>query len=423
LPQRPTPTAVQPHAGDAFPLPGNFTLKPRGSGQPLPEPIQKKMESFFNTSFADVRVHVGQEASSIGALAFTHGTDLCFAPGQYNPQSSLGQQLLGHELTHVVQQRAGRVRNPLGSGVAVVQDPTLEAEAERMGLRAASASVPIQAKQAVRGPALQPSGATNLQSPTVGTNGAIFPARDPVRTAVQAKTEFILSGRPGVQARNPGSVPVSVILGHELTHVVQQRAGRVIQLKKFVKMPAGVRKDYYDQRAWNWYYEEDHYKMDAAALLKQKLNDGAEGGKLLEYLAYMTNGEKSSDTIRIEQVGSKANLPSVQTYIIANLIADPPTTFLASTTYHNNEQEKYPVSNNKSRYIELGAVAGNARLIVDLEARKVYLSAHYYNPKVLVYNGQAPQSILNLADDIHQNQTDPTHVTPRLTQHWSSIEG
>ena len=39
-----------------------------------------------------------------------------------------------------MQQRAGRVRNPLGSGVAVVQDPALEAEAERMGLRAASAA-------------------------------------------------------------------------------------------------------------------------------------------------------------------------------------------------------------------------------------------------------------------------------------------
>ena len=98
------------------------------------------MESFFNTSFADVRVHVGQEAQSDRRLAFTHGTDLYFAPGQYNPQSSQGQQLLGHELTHVLQQRAGRVRNPLGSGVAVVQDPALEAEAERMGLRAASAA-------------------------------------------------------------------------------------------------------------------------------------------------------------------------------------------------------------------------------------------------------------------------------------------
>lgn len=96
------------------------------------------MESFFNTSFADVRVHVGAQASSIGALAFTHGSNLYFAPGQYNPGTPQGQQLLGHELTHVVQQRAGRVRNPFGSGVAVVQDRGMEAEADRMGMLAAS---------------------------------------------------------------------------------------------------------------------------------------------------------------------------------------------------------------------------------------------------------------------------------------------
>jgi hypothetical protein len=99
--------------------------------------VQKKMESFFGTDFSDVRVHVGQEASSIGALAFTYGSDLYFAHGQYDPHTSHGQRLLGHELTHVLQQRAGRVRNPFGSGVAVVQDPGLEAEAERMGVRIA----------------------------------------------------------------------------------------------------------------------------------------------------------------------------------------------------------------------------------------------------------------------------------------------
>ena len=138
LPQRATPIVAKPHAGNAFALPGNFTLKPRGSGQALPERIQKKMESFFNTSFADIRVHVDHERLDSAPLAFTHGTDLLRKPGQYNPQSTQGQQLLGHELTHVVQQRAGRVRNPLGTGVAVAQDPALEAEAERMGSRLAS---------------------------------------------------------------------------------------------------------------------------------------------------------------------------------------------------------------------------------------------------------------------------------------------
>ena len=147
-PVLPHSAAIQPHAAAAFPLPDTFFLRPRGSGLPLPEQVQKKMEAFFKTSFADVRVHVGHEAPSIGALAFTYGSDLYFAPGQYSPQTTQGQQLLGHELTHVVQQRAGRVPNPYQSGVAVVQDPALEAEAVCMGLRAATIPTSLQARAA-----------------------------------------------------------------------------------------------------------------------------------------------------------------------------------------------------------------------------------------------------------------------------------
>ena len=216
LPQRAAPTAVQPHAGDAFALPANFTLKPRGSGQPLPEPVQKKMEAFFNTSFADVRVHVGHEAPSIGALAFTHGTDLYFAPGQYNPQSTQGQQLLGHELTHVLQQRAGRVRNPLGTGVAVVQDPALEAEAERMGLRAV-APTPAQAKLASRQsvlPALVPS------------RGVIEPPAPPItqRVAPPELRPITPSHQEPVQAARavPGSTVVQCLTQAQLNFMLSE---------------------------------------------------------------------------------------------------------------------------------------------------------------------------------------------------------
>ena len=145
----------------AFALPpALLDLRPSAAGRPLPEAVQRKMESFFGADFSDVRVHVGQEAASIGALAFTCGSNLYFAPGQYEPGTPHGQRLLGHELAHVLQQRAGRVRNPFGAGVAVVQDLGLEAEAERMGVRVAMAPAPpppVQAK-------LQPGG---LRLPTV----------------------------------------------------------------------------------------------------------------------------------------------------------------------------------------------------------------------------------------------------------------
>ncbi len=144
--------AVQRLSGNTFALPPTFALKPHGTGQRLPEPVQRKMEAFFGADFSDVMVHIGPEAPSIGALAFTHGSDLYFAPGQYRPTTSEGQRLLGHELTHVLQQQAGRVRNAFGSGLAVVQDQALEAEAERMGQRAATFVPPVQAKMMPPGP-------------------------------------------------------------------------------------------------------------------------------------------------------------------------------------------------------------------------------------------------------------------------------
>jgi hypothetical protein len=131
-----TPQTVQRKSGagvEAFQVP----LQPKSGGQPIPDQVRAKMETAFGTDFSDVRVHVGQEASSIGAIAYTWGTNIHFAPGQYNPHTIQGQKLLGHELWHVVQQKSGRVSNPFGSGVAVVQDHALEAEADRMGIKAA----------------------------------------------------------------------------------------------------------------------------------------------------------------------------------------------------------------------------------------------------------------------------------------------
>lgn len=118
---------------EAFQVP----LQPKSGGQQIPDQVRAKMEAAFGMDFSDVRVHVGQEASSIGALAYTWGTNIHFAPGQYSPHTIQGQKILGHELWHVVQQKSGRVSNPFGSGVAVVQDHALEAEADRMGVKAA----------------------------------------------------------------------------------------------------------------------------------------------------------------------------------------------------------------------------------------------------------------------------------------------
>jgi hypothetical protein len=59
--------------------------------------------------FASVRMHEGPQVTDMGAAAYTQGADIHFAPGQYQPGSQGGQELIGHELAHVVQQSQGRV--------------------------------------------------------------------------------------------------------------------------------------------------------------------------------------------------------------------------------------------------------------------------------------------------------------------------
>lgn len=117
-------------------------LRIDGPGQPLPEGLRRHMEAALGADFSAVRIHVGPRAASIGAVAFTAGNNLHFAPGRYQPDSVAGRQLIGHELAHVVQQRQGRVTNPFGAGAAVIRNPQLEAEADRQGRFAATMPAP-----------------------------------------------------------------------------------------------------------------------------------------------------------------------------------------------------------------------------------------------------------------------------------------
>lgn len=80
----------------------------RGSGQPIPGETRSFMETRIGVDFENVNIHTdGQSAQlnkSLGAKAFTIGSDIFFNKGQWNPESSEGKHLLAHELTHVVQQ-------------------------------------------------------------------------------------------------------------------------------------------------------------------------------------------------------------------------------------------------------------------------------------------------------------------------------
>lgn len=68
------------------------------------------METGFSADFSGVRIHQGADAVAMNrdlkAQAFTHGKDIFFNSGKYEPESTRGKMLLAHELTHVVQQGA-----------------------------------------------------------------------------------------------------------------------------------------------------------------------------------------------------------------------------------------------------------------------------------------------------------------------------
>ena len=109
-----------------------------GGASGIPGSVQTKMEGALNTSLSDVTVHANSnKATEVGALAYTQGTDIHVAPGHYNPNTSQGKQLLGHELAHVAQQIEGRVQ-PTGSvgGLPLNDSPALEKEADSLGSKA-----------------------------------------------------------------------------------------------------------------------------------------------------------------------------------------------------------------------------------------------------------------------------------------------
>lgn len=119
---------------------GKFVTQRKEENQTgIPDDVKQRMETSFGTDFSSVRVHSdSSKAPEVGALAFTQGSDIHFAPGQFKPETSSGQQLLGHELAHVVQQSEGRVQPTTEiAGMSVNDDVSLEHEADVLGAKAA----------------------------------------------------------------------------------------------------------------------------------------------------------------------------------------------------------------------------------------------------------------------------------------------
>ncbi len=120
----------------------------RGQGEPLKDETQQQMSQRLGEDFSEVRVHADADSHDLSeqlqARAFTTGNDVFFRQGEYNPHSSAGQELLAHELTHVVQQREGKV-DLGGDGMQVNEpDDTYEHEADNVAKKVVSPAGPTE---------------------------------------------------------------------------------------------------------------------------------------------------------------------------------------------------------------------------------------------------------------------------------------
>ncbi|WP_052668066.1 DUF4157 domain-containing protein [Nitriliruptor alkaliphilus] len=157
----------------------------RGSGQPLSEPVRRDMEGAFGHDLSDVRVHTDSTAhdlnEAVSARAFTAGNDVFFKQGTYDPSSTSGKQLLGHELTHVVQQRTGSS----GLQPGQVSDPSDAAEqhAESVGHAIAQGSGPAAAAAPAAAPAVAREAEPEEEE-------MMMPSRDPSAPSVNREEDL-----------------------------------------------------------------------------------------------------------------------------------------------------------------------------------------------------------------------------------------
>jgi hypothetical protein len=121
-----TPTADPMLQGGAIDGKLEATIRSaKGGGQPLADTLRKPMESAFNADFRNVRVHTDGQSDelsrAIQAQAFTSGQDVFFRKSAFEPGSQGGQELIAHELAHVIQQQGSPVKRKRSTAASLVQ--------------------------------------------------------------------------------------------------------------------------------------------------------------------------------------------------------------------------------------------------------------------------------------------------------------
>ena len=106
-----------------------------GKGRSLAPHERNFFEPRFGHDFSNVQLHTGSEANqsakSINALAYTHGNNIVFGSGQYQPNTESGKRLMAHELTHVIQQK--QFPDDQNNGIAFQRVPDIQRNGEPQG--------------------------------------------------------------------------------------------------------------------------------------------------------------------------------------------------------------------------------------------------------------------------------------------------
>ncbi len=120
-PERLQASPLPPGGGRTASVPEAVHRTLRSPGAPLEGGTREFMESRFGHDFGRVRVHTGERAAesarSVGARAYTVGSNIVFGKGEFSPSSADGRRLLAHELVHTLQQNGGTdllQRSPAG---------------------------------------------------------------------------------------------------------------------------------------------------------------------------------------------------------------------------------------------------------------------------------------------------------------------
>ncbi|AFY99508.1 DUF4157 domain-containing protein [Calothrix sp. PCC 6303] len=204
----------------------------RGGGQPLDTGLQRSMGQSMGADFSGVRVHTDTQSDqlnqSIQAKAFTTGQDVFFRQGAYEPGSPGGQELIVHELTHVVQQGGGAVRRSSLPPQPLPQYPATaipSASASDLPLQVKGAKTDDRPDSSVEQhpnktgmPDALKAGGESLSGHSLDDVRVHYNSAKPAQLQALAYTQGTeIYVAPGQEKHLP----------HEMWHVVQQAEGRV----------------------------------------------------------------------------------------------------------------------------------------------------------------------------------------------------